>query len=63
MLVVPAATAVARPVAAIVAVAGVLEAQVTWEVISFLVPSEYEPLAENCFVAPTAMGSGNAGPI
>jgi len=50
----PAALAVARPLLATVAVVVLDEVQVTCVVISRVVPSEYVPLAENCWVAPTA---------
>jgi hypothetical protein len=55
MLAVPAAKAVASPLLLIVAAAGLDEVQVTWVVISWLVPSEYVPRAINCRVAPTGM--------
>jgi hypothetical protein len=48
MLVVPAATPVAKPVELIVAVAGVALAHVTWELTSAVEPSEYVPIAVNC---------------
>lgn len=49
----PAATPVATPEAAIVAMLVVLEDQVT-DVVRFLVePSLYVPVAVNCWVAPT----------
>ena len=55
MFVVPAAIAVARPLLFIVATAGFDELQVTCEVRSFVVPSENEPVAANCWVAPILM--------
>jgi len=54
MAAVPAATAVARPLLLTVATDMLEEAQVTWVVISWLVPSEYVPEAANCTVPPTA---------
>ena len=51
----PAALAVARPLLATVAVVVLEELQVTCVVISRVVPSEYVPLAANCWVAPTAL--------
>ena len=54
MFAVPAATAVARPLLAIVATDELDELHVTWVVISWLVPSEYAPMATNC--CPTATG-------
>ena len=55
MVAVPAALAVARPPVAIVAVAVLDELQVTCVVILVLVPSEYVPVAVNCWVAPTTI--------
>jgi hypothetical protein len=52
MVVVPTATAVARPLLLIVATAGFDELQVTCEVRSFVVPSENVPVAANGWVAP-----------
>jgi hypothetical protein len=54
----PAATAVARPPLLTVAVAVLDEVQVACEVISWVVESEYVPVAVNCWVAPTAMLAG-----
>jgi hypothetical protein len=51
----PAALAVAKPLLTIVAVAVLDELQVTWVVIVELEPSEYVPVAVNCWVAPTIM--------
>ena len=48
MVVLPSATAVARPEASIVAIAGFEEVQVTVELISRVLPSPKTPLAENC---------------
>src|SRR5579859_935482 len=59
--VVPAATPVARPVAEIVAVAGVPEFQVTVADMSDEVPSLNVPVAVNCCVAPTFKCAGVAG--
>jgi hypothetical protein len=55
MVVVPAATAVARPLLTIVAVAVLEEVQVACVVISWVVESEYVPVAVNCWVAPAAI--------
>ena len=55
MVVVPAATAVARPLLLTVATDGFEELQVTCAVTSWLVPSEYAPVAVNCWVAPTVI--------
>ena len=51
----PAALAVAKPLLTIVAVVVLDELQVTWVVIGELEPSEYVPVAVNCWVAPTIM--------
>ena len=48
MVVLPRATAVARPEASIVAIAGFEEAQLAVEVMSRVLPSPKTPLAENC---------------
>jgi len=53
MVEVPAATAVARPLLLTVATDVLDELQVTCVVISWLVPSEYVPVAANCIVLPT----------
>lgn len=58
--VVPTATPVATPELAIVAAAGFVDVHVTWLVRSFVLPSEYLPVAVNCFVVPAAM-DGDAG--
>jgi hypothetical protein len=50
MVAVPAATAVARPLVLTVATDVLEELQVTWVVISWLVPSEYVPVAVSCWV-------------
>ena len=50
MVVLPAATAVARPLLLTVATDGFEELQVTCEVKSFVVPSENVPVAANCWV-------------
>ena len=55
MVAVPAATPVARPLLTIVAVAVLDELQVTCVVISWVVDSEYVPVAVNCWVAPTTI--------
>ncbi len=51
----PAAMAVARPLLFTVAADVLDEVQVTWLVISWLVPSEYVPEAANCLVFPAGM--------
>lgn len=55
MVVVPALTAVARPLLLTVATVALDELQVTTVVISWLVPSENMPAAANCVVAPSGM--------
>ena len=55
MVVVPAATAVARPLLLTVATDGFEELQVTCAVTSKLVPSEYAPVAVSCWVTPIGM--------
>ena len=55
MVAVPAATAVTRPLLLTVATDGSDELQVTWVVISLIVPSEYMPVALNCWVTPAGM--------
>ena len=55
MVGVPAATAVARPLLLTVASDVSVEVQMTWVVISKLVPSEYMPKAVNCWVSPTGI--------
>ena len=50
MIVAPAATAVARPLLLTVATNVFDEVQITCVVISWLVPSEYVPIAANCWV-------------
>lgn len=55
MVAVPGAMAVARPWLSTVATDVFAEAQVTCAVRSVLVPSEYAPEAENCWVTPTGM--------
>lgn len=52
MVVVPAATAVTRPVALTVATDGLDEVQVACPLTSELVPSENEPVSVNCWVPP-----------
>jgi hypothetical protein len=52
MVAVPAATAVTRPVLLTVATVGLEDLQATCFVMSKLVPSEYAPEPENCWVAP-----------
>ena len=52
---VPVATATARPLPLTVATAVLDELQVTCVLISWLVPSEYMPIAVNCGVSPTGM--------
>jgi hypothetical protein len=55
MVVVPAAMAVANPLLLTVATDVFDELQVTSMVILWLVPSEYVPVAANCWLAPTVM--------
>ena len=55
MVAVPATLAVARPLLLTVAVVVLDELQVTCAVISRLVPSEYVPVAANCWVVPAAL--------
>ncbi len=52
MVVVPAATPVARPVELIVAAAAFEDAHVTWLVRFCVLESEYVPVAVYCWVAP-----------
>ena len=52
MVVVPAATVVARPLLVIVATEGSEELQAAWEVTSSVLPPENEPVATNCWVVP-----------
>jgi len=52
---VPAATAVARPLLLIMATEWFDELQVTCVVISWLLPSEYVPVAINCWAIPAGM--------
>ena len=60
MLLVPIATPGARPLALIVALAVVPEAQVTEPVMTAVVASEYVPVAVNCWFVPAAI-DGFAG--
>jgi hypothetical protein len=62
MVGVPAEKAVARPLLLTVAIDVSVELQVTCVVILKLVPSEYVPVAVNCWVAPIGM-LGLAGVI
>lgn len=55
MVAVPGAMAVTRPLLPTVATDVLDELQVTPPLISWLVPSEYTPGAENCVVGPTGM--------
>jgi hypothetical protein len=55
MVVVPAATVVARPLPLMVATDVFEEPQETCVVISWLVPSEFVPVAVNCWVTPAGM--------
>jgi hypothetical protein len=55
MVVLPAATAVARPAALMIATPLLEEAQLTWLVMFCALPSEYVPVAKNCCVAPGAI--------
>jgi hypothetical protein len=52
MVLVPTATPLASPLALMVATVVVAEAQVTWLVMFWVLPSEYVPVAVNCCVAP-----------
>jgi hypothetical protein len=52
MLVVPAATPIAKPVVEMVAVATVSLAQVAWELMSSVEPSVNVAVAINCCVTP-----------
>ena len=61
ILAVPTAMAAAKPAEEIVAAAGVSLAQVTWELISAVEPSQLIPVTINCCVAPTASATGTAG--
>src|ERR1700729_994207 len=61
MVVVPAATGVARPVWSIVATPVLLEFQDTGLVREVRVPEAVYPLAENCSITPSARGAGFAG--
>jgi hypothetical protein len=54
----PAVNPLARPALFTVATDGVSEVQVTDEVISWVVLSEYLPVAINCQVAPVFMLTG-----
>jgi len=58
MVAVPAATAVAKPVASTLATAGLLEVQVTFDTSAPVDPSLYTAFAVNCCVAPTAIDAG-----
>jgi hypothetical protein len=55
MVAVPGATAVARPLPLTVATDVLEEPQATCVVISWLVPSEFVPVAVNCWVTPAGM--------
>ena len=55
MLAVPAATGEARPLLLTSATDGFDEVQITCVVISWLVPSEYTPVAINCWATPASM--------
>ncbi len=55
MVAVPGATAMARPLLVTVATDVFDEPQVTCVAISWLVPSEYVPIAANCWATPTGM--------
>jgi len=50
----PTEEPVASPVESIEATAGLLDDQATLELISVVVPSEYEPIAWSCFAKPLA---------
>ena len=51
----PTERPVAMPLPFTVAIELLDEIQVTWVVISYVVPSEYVPTAENCWVVPAGM--------
>ena len=55
MVAVPAALAVAKPLLATVAVVVLDEVQVTCVVIVWVDPSEYVPVAVNCWVVPATL--------
>jgi len=55
MVVVPTATAVAKPATLMVATAGVAESQLAVEVRFLVLPSLYVPVALNCWVVPAVM--------
>jgi hypothetical protein len=55
MVAVPAARAVTKPLLLMVATDVFDELQVTWVAILKLVPSEYVPVAVNCWVTPAGM--------
>jgi len=55
MVAVPGATAVAKPLPLMVATDVFEEPQATCVVISWLVPSEFVPVAVNCWVTPAGM--------
>ena len=59
----PGATLVAKPDEDMVAALVVSLAHVTLEVISAVEPSEYVPVAENCWLEPTFKLAGEAGAI
>jgi hypothetical protein len=55
MVEIPPATDVAKPPLVIVATAILDELQMTWVLISKLVPSENDPVAVNCWVIPAGV--------
>jgi hypothetical protein len=61
MLAVPAVTPLAKPKSSIVAIAVESLVHVTSELMSAVVPSEYVPVAVNCWVEPTAKLACEAG--
>jgi hypothetical protein len=61
ILAVPIAAPLAKPTDDIVALIVLELDQITWEEISAFVPSEYCPLAVNCWVRPAAKLAGEAG--
>ena len=60
IVVVPAATLVARPETLMVATAGVADSQLAVDVRTFVLPSLYVPVAANCCVFPAVI-DGFAG--
>jgi hypothetical protein len=61
MLAVPAVTPLAKPKSSMVAIGVESLVHVTSELMSAVEPSEYVPVAVNCWVEPTAKLAGEAG--